>query len=1121
MSFTSVPRHVPRHMLRLRVALLVVTLAGGLTASWATAQPTELPGLRGDALVIRDSNSVPHICSGSDHDTLFMQGYVHAQDRFFQMDTLRRTFSGTLAEMVGSGALESDVQLRNLGLRRAAEASLAAYEANGLGDALEKLQAYADGINAYLAGNPLPPEYGGLELSSVLPWSVVDSLVLGKGLAFGLSFDLLELDLTVMAGAYAQAGAIGGFDGMALLFEDVMRHAPFDPTISIDSSASTTGSQRSGQGHEIAAPTARTLELAKRTRAELARVPLMKQALERRAGDTGSNWWLVAGDRSASGFPMLANDPHLALNTPSTFYEAHLMASSEPRCGLPEGAASSYRAAASYRGSGPDNGAERDASATQVAKAGAPDFDRLDANGVSFPGAPGLVQGCNQTMCWGSTVNPMDVTDVYQEILVVDPNSGLPTHTLFDGQPEPLILIPQTFLVNQIGDQQLDNLADSGIGPLDGGLTLVVPRRNNGPIISLDTSQQPPVGFSVQYTGWHGTLEFEAFFGWLRANTVNDFSNALQFFDVGSQNWAYADVNGNIAYFTSAELPIREDLQTLGFPDGGMPPFLIRDGSHTLRHEWMAIQNPQPNQSLGFEILPFAEMPQLVNPPQGYIINANNDPVGNTLDNNVLNEVRPGGGAFYLSPGYVSLRVGRIGRLMEELLANGGTATKEDLEQIQANNQLLDAELVAPYLITAFANAADPSAPAALQALAADPGVAEAVTRLMAWDFSSPTGIAEGYDPGDDPSNLPQPSADEIAHSVAATIWSVFRGQVVQQVIDGTLTQVGLGDFLPDSRSAYNGLANLLMNFDASNGVGASGIPFLQTGLGLTPAQDRDVILLQNLRAALDLLAGDDFAAAFGNSTNQDNYRWGYLHRIVFDHPLGGPFNIPNAGGFNDVSAELLGVARSGGYEAVDASSHSSRADGVNDFMFGSGPARRFIGVLDPAGIDAQQIIPGGQSGVVSSPDYGSQLGRWLTNDYHPLLLTPGDVAADQQTEQQFTSLCRPDNTTLCFQNRRFATTVNWSVEPFGSGPGFAVGGASDISGNLAFFDPENWEMLVKVLDGCAINGHFWVFVSAATDVSWDLTIEDTESGQVWTSSHPGGSPSPAITDTQAFATCP
>ena len=80
---------------------------------------------------------------------------------------------------------------------------------------------------------------------------------------------------------------------------------------------------------------------------------------------------------------------------------------------------------------------------------------------------------------------------------------------------------------------------------------------------------------------------------------------------------------------------------------------------------------------------------------------------------------------------------------------------------------------------------------------------------------------------------------------------------------------------------------------------------------------------------------------------------------------------------------------------------------------------------------------------------------------------------------------------------------------------------ASNLSGNFFFFSPANWEMLVKVLDGCAFNGHYWVFASGATDVGWELTIEDTESGETWTGSNPLGQRSPAITDTAAFATCP
>ena len=214
-------------------AILSVLLLAALAVTAVYAQPTELPGLRTPGLVVYDSNGIPHICSGSDRDTYFLQGYVHARDRFFQMDFQRRAFSGTLAEVLGPGALGSDVELRTLGLRRAAAESLGAYAAAGMDELLAMLAAYSQGVNAYLASHPLPPEYGPLEITRAAPWTPLDSVTVAKGLAFGLSFDLPEIDLTVLATAYGAAGDVLGFDGLALLFEDTSRSAPFDPTVSI------------------------------------------------------------------------------------------------------------------------------------------------------------------------------------------------------------------------------------------------------------------------------------------------------------------------------------------------------------------------------------------------------------------------------------------------------------------------------------------------------------------------------------------------------------------------------------------------------------------------------------------------------------------------------------------------------------------------------------------------------------------------------------------------------------------------------------------------------------------------------------------------------------------------
>src|SRR6056297_2468175 len=122
-------------------------------ASVASAQIVEVPRLSDDVNVFTDANGIPTIVGETEVDVTFVQGYLHARDRFFQMDFLRRVASGTLAELVGTPALGNDIQLRTLGLRRAAWASFAELDATEAA----WLKAYADGVNHYLATQPLPP----------------------------------------------------------------------------------------------------------------------------------------------------------------------------------------------------------------------------------------------------------------------------------------------------------------------------------------------------------------------------------------------------------------------------------------------------------------------------------------------------------------------------------------------------------------------------------------------------------------------------------------------------------------------------------------------------------------------------------------------------------------------------------------------------------------------------------------------------------------------------------------------------------------------------------------------------------------------------------------------------
>lgn len=890
-----------------------------------------------------DEEDIPHIQGDNltENDIAFAQGYAQAAQRFFEMDVTRRFASGTMTELVGEAALADDIQVRTLGLRRGAWETWVAMNNEGRA----WLKAYTDGVNTWLNNQPLPPEYGALELTRATPWTPVDSLVVAKALAFQLSFDL-DIDLTILVGAYQTVGQIAGIDGSALFFEDVFRSAPPDDRVSIPGFLSDIGGAGKTADTDIpeklsvVSPLA--VELAKNYQGKIKHNPFLSKSLTQDKEGAGSNWWVVDGEHTASGQPILSNDPHLGLGYPSVFMEVYLP----------------------------------------------------DAAGVSVPGAPGIIQGCTQSYCWGSTWHPMDVTDVYMETLETN-NFGLPTHTVYQGVKEPVIWIYQSYFANQL-DGTADNLERVKVGYDAGGITFIVPRRNNGPLVSVNIEDK--VGLSVQYTGWGPTFELEAFRKMNTGSTLEDFKAALQLFDVGSQNFSYADTAGNIAYFTSAEMPLREDMQTMNTVDGGIPPFLIRDGSGALKHEWMPVQNPQPGQVLPYEILPFDEMPQVVNPAAGYIANANNDPVGLTLDNNPLNQLRPGGGLYYLYYAYSSFRIGRIDRVLQDAVSKADVDV-EQMQALQANNQLLDAELVLPHVFKAYENALKENAWPGLQQFLLDDRMIEAMSLLQDWDYSTPTGIPEGFDPGDDPENLPEPSSEEVASSVSSTIFAVWRGQMLANTIDGTLNAMGLTDYLPSERAAYNALKHHLDTFETAQGVGASGVPFFNVPDAPTAQDARDFLVLYSLQQGLDLLASDEMAPAFGNSTDLSDYRWGKLHRIVFAHPLGAPLSVPNYGPFTDLSPEMPGLATAGGYEAVDASLHSARADGLNEFMYSAGPARRFVGELFEGDIQGYEIIPGGQSGDITSPFYASQLGRWLTNHYHRLTPSQGPAVVSRTVE--------------------------------------------------------------------------------------------------------------------------
>ena len=379
----SPDREATMRRLSIVVAVAAVSAACLVTTSPPAnpaPQAVHIAGLAYPASLTVDSDGITHVSASSLHDVFFLNGWVHARDRLFQMDVNRREPSGTLAELLGKAALSSDVQARTIGLRRAAERTWAAAPA----DLKATLQAYSDGVNAYTASHPLPPEYAALNLNAVAPWTPVDSLTVGKAISFELSFDL-DIDPTLQLEAYISA--LGPAKGVALFSQDVMRSQPF-------SSASTVPDATGpGPAHDLRLAAADVTRLAESARlgkayaAKIAGNPLFTQA-ERANGNQGSNEWAVAGRNTVDGHPIVANDPHLSLGEPSTFYPIGLRAPG------------------------------------------------MDVEGEGFAGTPGVIIGHNRFIAWGATTNPMDVTDTYQEKIVPDATSPSGLSTVYEGSLE-------------------------------------------------------------------------------------------------------------------------------------------------------------------------------------------------------------------------------------------------------------------------------------------------------------------------------------------------------------------------------------------------------------------------------------------------------------------------------------------------------------------------------------------------------------------------------------------------------------------------------------------------------------------------------------------------------------
>jgi len=974
--------------LALAVALLVFLLGPSYEKK---PDVLTLPGLDSAVSVTTDELGIPHIHARTLRDALRVEGYLHARDRFFQMDVQRRRADGTLMELLGNKALTDDLSIRFLGLREAARREAAALSPSHRA----LVEAYTEGVNHWLATNPLPEEYADLELSQVRPWTLEDGFVFAK--IFALLFDnrFFEIDDSLTLNAYRQAGDEGGFEGTSLFFEDLARVAPMDPEL--------PATVPDAGGDPPFLPLPNSLQ-AKALHADpAARAPRSGRSLSTLRSQTaaGSNYYAVTSSRSLQGAPIIAATNDLESTIPTPGYEIHVSVEADPLLG------------------------------------------KVNVAGVSSPGL-GLffVTARTEHLAWGAPGSFFDVFDVFADRLIRgDPNcrdeAGHVVSLCIssEGMLHPVQLREERYLVNQVGDGVFDNLLDvtesvSQFPPLFGLAVKVptVPFRSFGPISFVEDSSilegEGPgetVVWTIQWTGQHAVQPLRGVLAALDARDVFEFGRAARLLGQPSHYFA-ADTQGNLAYFPSQEVPLRADLET-GRVEGDGPMFL-RDGSGP--SNWIRDPKRSQGQTLPFRVIPFEEMPQIVNPPTGLLVNTNSDPAGTELDNDLLNQRRTSNprAIYYLGFSVIlgELRAGRATRLLKSRIDAEKPVSVEDMKSFEANTQQLDAELMTPFLLEAWENALRPGAPPELAAFASNLGIDEAVSRLAAWDFSTPTGIPQGYDASDeDGIRDPDVSPDEARHSVSATLYNVWRGRLIENAVKSPLTELGLN---PDSSPPLFGFGERalravhhLLSRDPFTGIGASGINFFPEPAHLPAADRRDIVLLTSLEETLDALAGRTFALAFGGSTNQDDYRWGRLHRIRLVHPMGGERSIPPAAGFEDLSAGLPGIARDGGFETLNRGSSSSRAvrpTSANQLVFELGSVWRWV--MSPGHPDARREsilalsnLAGGASGDVNSEFYASRLGKWLTVDYDPVRTNRASVRRVARYTEIFRPVARPE----------------------------------------------------------------------------------------------------------------
>jgi penicillin G amidase len=693
--------------------------AGGPYDDVELSRLLQFDELSGPVHIARDELGIAHIHAENLADVFFAQGYVAAHDRLPQMDLLRRSGAGTLSELFGTATLEQDLEMRMHMMKPIAEAAMAELRASAdPRDAaiVEMLDRYTAGVNAYaeaLAAGAYDVHDAIAETwdpERFVPWTPSDSLVLGRLMAFDLSYQAPRViaDSLAFDALFATFGAPDGADpavaARAGAHADLLRIQPIGRVATIDGVPGYDAGATSVAAKELPRRPRPSRELLDRALTSFSMDAPAIAARPYRDPNAGSNSWVVSPSVTG-GETILAGDQHLQLRNPSIFYPTHLIVPNE-----------------------------------------------LNVEGITFPGVPGIVLGHNGKVAWSSTTVRHDVTDVYLEEIIPCADGGGDC-VRFDGGEVPIEVRKEEVRIGALGTIIETREYDYEVVPHHGP---IIPTLEGGDLVPRTASE----ALSVRYTGYGITHEIRAFFDLMTTQNVDEALDALETFQFGGQNFMFIDDQGNIGWSIHAEIPLRSPaaytFHAIDNPEG-LAPWLILPGDGTA--EWEGFLSTE-------------QIPRVKNPEQGYLATANSDLFGLTFDGDPLNGPEIEGRPLYFNAFYaVGLRTARIvERILQRIDADEPVSLADTIDTQHDTRSNFGAQLM-PRLTEIFGLLDDGDRPADVQALLDDLGEERVAAMRAGADILSSWSLATPAAVGPDASSQ---EIDDSAATVLLNAWMHF-----------------------------------------------------------------------------------------------------------------------------------------------------------------------------------------------------------------------------------------------------------------------------------------------------------------------------------------------------------